>query len=72
MPCACSAYAFPHRKGGGKCPGYRYVCDCGCAFNEPNHKHIPATWGYWGGDPPEDLYFCPDCGSEDFTDLLER
>ena len=31
--------------------------------------HIRATWGYSGGEPPEDLRMCPHCGSEDFEDL---
>jgi hypothetical protein len=25
-PCNCPAYPFPHRWGGGKCSGNRYVC----------------------------------------------
>lgn len=28
--CRCPTYTFPHRKGGGKCPGAGYVCtSCG-------------------------------------------
>ncbi len=30
--CLCSAYGFPHRPGGGRCPGVEYRCSaCGRA-----------------------------------------
>jgi hypothetical protein len=71
--CRCAAYTFPHRHGGGDCYGDRYYCDeCGSSFAEPGYKYFPATWGYSGGCPPEEVWYCPDCGKEDPVDMEEE
>lgn len=45
----------------------RFYCQaCGETFDEDAIKIVrhPATWGYYGGDPPTEEWFCPCCGEE--------
>lgn len=63
MNCTCSAYTFPHRKGGGKCHGdtdYCPVCGKACDLVEQ------VEYESGGGDYPMPIkrYVSRCCGVE--------
>lgn len=53
QPCACNAYPFPHREGGGKCPANGCCPNCGSFNIWPEQSPGTDWWDY-----------CPDCNFE--------
>lgn len=70
-PCRCKAYPFPHRQGGGKCPGTKFVCKRGHGFDEPVGDTISGKIGDDRGAwiPDEFDGRCPICGTEDYEEM---
>jgi len=56
MTCYCDAYPFPHRAGGGDCPGGRYCPECGSTDLVSEHERYTDDYGLVG-----DLV-CERCG----------
>ena len=60
-PCNCNAYSYPHRQGGGDCPGGEYCHHCGEPFVEADYvEKFPET----RETPAEGVSYCPLCGKE--------
>ena len=53
--------------GGGNMAGFR-CNDCGSLFQYP-HRVDEDRGEYWGMPAFEPMYYCPDCGGDDFEQL---
>ena len=47
--------------------------ECDAVFNEPDIKEFTDMVEYWGAMVPmvTSEVYCPECGSEDFEELIE-
>ena len=49
---------------------YRFRCECGCEFDEP--EAVQESRGeFWGMPAYETMYYCPACGDTCFDEITD-